>query len=127
MSCSLILHALPTDTDVLIWEGDESDPTLKPPEMHTLIENFCLGLRRLEIFGRARTARRGWVTVLSEGEEDRIEEGMSLDDDGATDAAGEGAMRWDRERWEARVKEVAGGGKPVVPVTPGTHLIIGLH
>ncbi|KAJ2974968.1 hypothetical protein NUW54_g11806 [Trametes sanguinea] len=47
------------DTDVLIWEGDQSDPTLKPSEMYTLIENFCLGLRRLEIFGRARTARRG--------------------------------------------------------------------
>ncbi|KAI9057521.1 MT-A70-domain-containing protein [Trametes sanguinea] len=111
------------DTDVLIWEGDQSDPTLKPPEMYTLIENFCLGLRRLEIFGRARTARRGWVTVLAEGEEERIEEGMTLGDEadgGAGDAADaqEGAMRWNRERWEAKIKELAGGGKPVVPVTP---------
>ena len=101
----------------MIWEGDASDPTLKPPEMYTLIENFCLGLRRLEIFGRARTARRGWVTALAEGEEERIEEGMTLGDD---DDAQEGAMRWNRETWEARIKDLAGGGQRlVVPVTPG--------
>ncbi|TBU24816.1 MT-A70-domain-containing protein [Dichomitus squalens] len=102
------------DTDVLIWEGDSSDPTLKPPEMYTLIENFCLGLRRLEIFGRARTARRGWVTALAEGEEVRIEEGMTLGDEEGQ----EGAMRWNRETWEARIKDLAGRGqKLVVPVT----------
>ena len=79
-----------TETDVLLWEGDASDPTLKPPEMYTLIENFCLGLRRLEIFGRARTVRRGWVTALADGEEDRIEEGMTLGaDDGTGDADAE--------------------------------------
>ena len=88
--------------------------------MYTLIENFCLGLRRLEIFGRARTARRGWVTALAEGEEDRIEEGMTLgDDDGTAGPAQDGAMRWNRERWEAQIKELAGGGtKLVVPATP---------
>ncbi|CDO70412.1 hypothetical protein BN946_scf184999.g53 [Trametes cinnabarina] len=109
------------DTDVLIWEGDQSDPTLKPPEMYTLIENFCLGLRRLEIFGRARTARRGWVTVLAEGEEERIEEGMTIGEeaDNVAGDAQEGAMRWERERWEGKIKELAGGGKPVVPVTAG--------
>ncbi|KIM81933.1 hypothetical protein PILCRDRAFT_29225, partial [Piloderma croceum F 1598] len=54
------------DTDVIIWEGDPTDPTRKPPEMYTLIENFCLGTRRLEIFGKARSSlRRGWVCVLS--------------------------------------------------------------
>ncbi|KAH9856348.1 MT-A70-domain-containing protein [Lenzites betulinus] len=104
------------DTDVLIWEGDPSDPTLKPPETYTLIENFCLGQRRLEIFGRARTARRGWVTVLVDGEEERIDEGMALDS--GPDGVSDGASRWNREQWEARVKELAGGGKPVVPVTP---------
>lgn len=101
---------------MLIWEGDPSDPTLKPPETYTLIENFCLGQRRLEIFGRARTARRGWVTVLVDGEEERIDEGMALDP--GPDGLSEGASRWNREQWEARVKELAGGGKPVVPVTP---------
>ncbi|KAI0030836.1 MT-A70-domain-containing protein, partial [Vararia minispora EC-137] len=49
------------DTDVLVWEGDPQDPTRKPPEMYTLIENFCLGTRRLEIFARAHSVRRGWV------------------------------------------------------------------
>ncbi|KAM5530336.1 hypothetical protein V8D89_016007 [Ganoderma adspersum] len=109
------------DTDVLIWEGDASDPTLKPPEMYTLLENFCLGLRRLEIFGRARTVRRGWVTALAEGEEERIEEGMTLGaDDGSGEELQEGAMRFNRERWEAKVKELAEGQqKLVVPMTAG--------
>ncbi|OBZ74788.1 N6-adenosine-methyltransferase subunit METTL14, partial [Grifola frondosa] len=101
------------DTDVMIWEGDPSDPTLKPPEMYTLIENFCLGFRRLEIFGRARTVRRGWVSALAEGEEERIEEGMMLGDGDEQD----GIMKWNRERWEAQVKELSGGGKTVVPMT----------
>ena len=109
------------DTDVLIWEGDASDPTLKPPEMYTLLENFCLGLRRLEIFGRARTVRRGWVTALAEGEEERIEEGMTLGaDDGSGEELQEGAMRLNRERWETKVKELAEGQqKLVVPMTTG--------
>ncbi|KIJ18143.1 hypothetical protein PAXINDRAFT_71980 [Paxillus involutus ATCC 200175] len=63
------------DTDVIIWDGDPADPTRKPPEMYTLIENFCLGTRRLEVFGRARSSlRRGWVTVLAEGEQERVPE-----------------------------------------------------
>lgn len=109
------------DTDVLIWEGDASDPTLKPPEMYTLIENFCLGLRRLEVFGRARTVRRGWVTALAEGEEERIEEGMTLGgDDGSGEDLQEGTVRFSRERWEAQVKELTEGqGKLVVPMTAG--------
>ena len=106
---------------MLIWEGDASDPTLKPPEMYTLIENFCLGLRRLEVFGRARTARRGWVTALAEGEEERIEEGMALGDD---DDPQDGAMRWDRERWEARVKELVEGPRLVVPPTAGASVAL---
>ncbi|KIM41900.1 hypothetical protein M413DRAFT_71486, partial [Hebeloma cylindrosporum] len=53
------------DTDVIIWEGDPEDPTRKPPEMYTLIENFCLGTRRLEVFGKLSSLRRGWVTVLA--------------------------------------------------------------
>ncbi|KAF9264563.1 MT-A70-domain-containing protein [Marasmius fiardii PR-910] len=61
------------DTDVILWEGDSTDPTLKPPEMYTLIENFCLGTRRLELFGRATSSlRRGWVTVLNEAEEEEL-------------------------------------------------------
>ncbi|KZT66741.1 MT-A70-domain-containing protein [Daedalea quercina L-15889] len=105
------------DTDVMIWEGDASDPTLKPPEMYTLIENFCLGLRRLEIFGRARTLRRGWVSALAEGEEDRIEDGMCIDADSNNDVQ-DNATPWNREVWENKVKELSSGGKVVVPMTP---------
>lgn len=107
----------------MIWEGDASDPTLKPPEMYTLIENFCLGLRRLEIFGRARTLRRGWVTALAEGEEERIEDGMCVDADENNEAQ-DNAAPWDREAWENKVKEISNSGKAVVPMTPGSSYIV---
>jgi len=66
--------------------------------MYTLIENFCLGTRRLEIFGRARSSlRRGWVTALLDGDEQRVSGGeMAPDVEG-----GEGAVRWEKEGWEA--------------------------
>ena len=81
------------DTDVIVWEGDETggwscacfrmklwlseardsrlgllvctlaDPLRKPPELYNLIENFCMGTRRLELFGNARDARPGWLTI----------------------------------------------------------------
>lgn len=104
------------DTDVIIWEGDAQDPTRKPPEMYTLIENFCLGTRRLELFGRARSSlRRGWVTVLMEGDEARVRGEMAPDIDVSEQAAG----LWEREGWEAGIRELAGSeGRPVVPSTP---------
>ena len=97
-----------------------TDPTLKPEETYTLIENFCLGLRRLELFGRARTLRRGWVSALAEGEEARIGEATihrQLDADGDQVMP----VRWNRESWEAKIKDLAlhSGGKSVVPTTSG--------
>lgn len=70
------------DTDVIVWEGDAdgsfllsrssrpltevpADPQLKPPELHSLIENFCLGTRRLHLYGSPHSLRRGWLTVGS--------------------------------------------------------------
>lgn len=111
-----------TDTDVIIWEGDPTDPTLKPPEMYTLIENFCLGLRRLELFGRARTLRKGWVSALAEGEEAIVH---SLEgDDQPMDGDTETPVRWDRESWEAKNRAFASetGGKIVVPMTSGENV-----
>ncbi|KAJ7145832.1 MT-A70-domain-containing protein [Mycena epipterygia] len=101
------------DTDVIFWEGDSSDPTRKPPEMYTLIENFCLGTRRLELFGRAHSSlRRGWVTALGPGQEARLpQEGAAYSEDGAV------AARWDRESWDNDIKTLANGGKTVVPMT----------
>ncbi|KAH7882188.1 MT-A70-domain-containing protein [Phlebopus sp. FC_14] len=102
------------DTDVIIWEGDPADPTRKPPEMYTLIENFCLGTRRLEIFGRARSSlRRGWLTVLADGEEARVPE-LARD---RAPCIPEGARPWEKDGWEEATKELAsmGGGKCIVP------------
>nr|XP_019046613.1 hypothetical protein I302_05363 [Kwoniella bestiolae CBS 10118]OCF25543.1 hypothetical protein I302_05363 [Kwoniella bestiolae CBS 10118] len=52
------------DTDVMIWEGeDEPDSPAFPPYLYTLIENFCLGTRRLELFPTSPNPRKGWVTA----------------------------------------------------------------
>jgi hypothetical protein len=84
---------LPADTDVLVWPGDPSDPTRKPPETYALIENFCLGTRRLELFGRASSVRRGWVTLLSRGEEERLPStGVTVLSDDAEGASDEEKM-----------------------------------
>lgn len=104
------------DTDVIIWEGDPSDPTRKPPEMYTLIENFCLGMRRLEVFGRPSSLRRGWVTLLDPGQVEH----MRLSDDGVIPVDGdEGghATLWRHDSWEEGIRELSNGSKAVVPMT----------
>nr|XP_018263032.1 uncharacterized protein I303_04522 [Kwoniella dejecticola CBS 10117]OBR85190.1 hypothetical protein I303_04522 [Kwoniella dejecticola CBS 10117] len=56
------------DTDVMVWESDDqgqSSPAF-PPYLYTLIENFCLGTRRLELFPTSPNPRKGWVTASSE-------------------------------------------------------------
>jgi hypothetical protein len=35
----------------------------KPIEMFHIMEHFCLGKRRLQIFGRDSTIRPGWLTI----------------------------------------------------------------
>lgn len=56
------------DTDVILWPQSKGADRVvsKPPELHNLIENFCLGTRRIELFGRNRNLRRGWLTVGTE-------------------------------------------------------------
>jgi mRNA (2'-O-methyladenosine-N6-)-methyltransferase len=105
------------DTDVIIWEGDPADPTRKPPEMYTLIENFCLGIRRLEIFGRPSSLRRGWVTVMTKG----LDRQLSMAEDGSVNVEGEEggkATKWRQEVWDEKVKQLLMNGKPIVPMTP---------
>ncbi|KAG0148997.1 hypothetical protein CROQUDRAFT_360161 [Cronartium quercuum f. sp. fusiforme G11] len=51
------------DTDVIVADADPIDPLHKPVELYHLIENFCLGHRRLELFGSKRSLRRGWLTI----------------------------------------------------------------
>ncbi|TFK69767.1 MT-A70-domain-containing protein [Pluteus cervinus] len=110
------------DTDVIIWEGDPADPTRKPPEMYTLIENFCLGVRRLEVFGHAHSSlRRGWVTVLGPGQDEILSNYQSGGKTGVIQVPGEEggeASKWERESWEEGLKQLANGGKAVVPMTP---------
>ncbi|KAI7947388.1 hypothetical protein MJO28_009296 [Puccinia striiformis f. sp. tritici] len=51
------------DTDVIVSEPDPTDILHKPEELYHLIENFCLGRRRLELFGSSRNLRPGWLTI----------------------------------------------------------------
>ena len=134
------------DTDVILWEGDLTDPTRKPPEMYTLVENFCLGLRRLELFARARSLRRGWVSVLAEGEEMHVpavqaqaragDAQLSLSPEqqleAGTNALGQElsvdrAERWDQDKWETSMRAWLQNGRAVVPMTPGTYLILKIN
>lgn len=47
------------------FSSSPADPNLKPPEVQSLIENFCLGTRRLHLYGSPHALRRGWLTVSS--------------------------------------------------------------
>ncbi|CAF1211097.1 unnamed protein product [Rotaria magnacalcarata] len=54
------------DIDLIITEEPEwGDPT-KPLELYHIIEHFCLGRRRLHLFAREATIRRGWLSIGSE-------------------------------------------------------------
>eukprot|EP00095_Tigriopus_kingsejongensis_P007933 maker-scaffold169_size292178-snap-gene-1.32 protein:Tk07933 transcript:maker-scaffold169_size292178-snap-gene-1.32-mRNA-1 annotation:"hypothetical protein D910_06178" len=54
------------DIDLIIDEEPEPGSLDKPIEMFHIIEHFCLGRRRLHLFGRDSTIRPGWLT-LGEG------------------------------------------------------------
>jgi mRNA (2'-O-methyladenosine-N6-)-methyltransferase len=85
--------------------------------MYTLIENFCLGIRRLEIFGRATSLRRGWVTVLTRGNDRQL----TVSEDGSVHVEGEEgwlATTWRQEAWDEQVKQLHTNGRAVVPMTP---------
>ena len=51
------------DIDLIIDEEAEVGSLDKPVEMFHIIEHFCLGKRRLQIFGRDSTVRPGWLTL----------------------------------------------------------------
>lgn len=76
------------DTDVIVWEGDHRDPALKPPELQSLVENFCQGTRRLHLWGSPRSLRRGWLTV---GETFDVEAGQLGGEPTGTATEGAGA------------------------------------
>ncbi|XP_035206819.1 N6-adenosine-methyltransferase non-catalytic subunit-like [Stegodyphus dumicola] len=51
------------DIDLIISEEPEYGSIAKPEEIFHIIEHFCLGRRRLHIFGRDVTVRPGWLTI----------------------------------------------------------------
>ncbi|XP_065225123.1 N6-adenosine-methyltransferase non-catalytic subunit [Planococcus citri] len=51
------------DIDLIISEENECGSLDKPVEIFYIIEHFCLGRRRLHIFGRDSTIRPGWLTL----------------------------------------------------------------
>jgi len=52
------------DTDVILdSEPVEPGSTAKPAELYDIIERFCLGRRKLELFGTDHNIRRGWLTI----------------------------------------------------------------
>ena len=62
---SLDSHFIHTniDIDLIITENPDHGQPDKPEEIFHIIEHFCLGKRRLYLFGRDRTIRPGWLTV----------------------------------------------------------------
>ena len=51
------------DIDLIIADEAEQGSLDKPEEMFHIIEHFCLGRRRLQLFGRDSTVRPGWLTL----------------------------------------------------------------
>jgi len=62
---SLDSHFIHTniDIDLIITEEPGYGRPDKPEEIFHIIEHFCLGKRRLYLFGRESTIRPGWLTV----------------------------------------------------------------
>jgi len=51
------------DTDVIVGEEQPYGSTKKPEELYEIIERFCLGRRRIELFGEDHNIRAGWLTL----------------------------------------------------------------
>ncbi|XP_005112284.1 N6-adenosine-methyltransferase non-catalytic subunit [Aplysia californica] len=51
------------DIDLIIEEEPQYGTKDKPVEIFHIIEHFCLGRRRLHLFGRDTTIRPGWLSV----------------------------------------------------------------
>jgi len=51
------------DVDLIMEEEKEFGSTQKPTELYETVEHFCLGRRRLELFGLDRNMRDGWLTL----------------------------------------------------------------
>lgn len=61
-SDSHFIHAN-IDTDVIVDEEPPVGSLRKPQEIYSIIERFCLGRKRLELFGELHNIRDGWLTI----------------------------------------------------------------
>lgn len=100
-----------------------ADPDLKPPELQSSIENFCLGTRRLHLYGSPHSLRRGWLTLSAPSSKPTFSPESvvhPVEREGTASEQRErwGAPReWTRDEWEARwrkkrvpVSMIGGGG-----------------
>eukprot|EP01084_Bolivina_argentea_P266488 452005_1 len=60
-----LIHAN-VDTDVIITESAPYGSEMKPNELYDIIERFCLGRKRLELFGCKHNLRPGWLTISND-------------------------------------------------------------
>lgn len=51
------------DTDVIVSEEPTFGSTEKPQELYRIIERFCLGRKRIELFGEDHNIRPGWLSL----------------------------------------------------------------
>ena len=51
------------DTDVILSEEPEIGNFNKPAELYDIIERFCLGRKKLELFANKNSIRPGWLSV----------------------------------------------------------------
>ena len=91
-----------------------SDPLCKPLELYNIIENFCLGTRRLELFGSSKNLRPGWLTIGTDVAPP--EESTKGEDDGAS--ASIQAQSHDKEKYATYFQhEAQSRGANLVPAT----------
>jgi len=61
-SDSHFIHAN-IDTDVIVEEEPPLGTFKKPNEIYDIIERFCLGRKKIELFGEINNIRPGWLTI----------------------------------------------------------------
>uniref|UniRef100_A0A6A7G743 N(6)-adenosine-methyltransferase non-catalytic subunit METTL14 n=2 Tax=Hirondellea gigas TaxID=1518452 RepID=A0A6A7G743_9CRUS len=74
---SIDTHFIHANVDIDVIVSEEPEPygsSEKPLEIYQIIERFCLGRRRIELFGNSNNIRPGWITVGKD-----VEGGLAFD------------------------------------------------
>lgn len=96
------------------------DPLQKPPELYNLIENFCLGTRRLELFGNPRNARPGWLTIGEDEMKQKVQEPVDEPSESSEQAANTFVPTelYDKETFDSYfLSELRRNGSNLVPTS----------